>query len=205
VTKAFRANALRTLATTITYLEMSARPARPARPAPVGKVALLRAERPPRSFYLWLYRSVGRDWNWTDRLVWTEDGLLDVIHHPDVEIIVCNVGGVPAGFAELDFRRPGTGELALFGFLPEYQGKGYGGYFLDHVIDAMWRPGVDLALVDTNARDHPRALAMYQKAGFRVVRREEAWLIPDAHFQGAFDLPPSAEIFNLQRREEGAG
>ena len=69
----------------------------------------------------------------------------------------------------------------------------------------MWRPGVDLALVDTNARDHPRALAMYQKAGFRVVRREEAWLIPDAHLQGAFDLPPSAEIFNLQRWEEGAG
>lgn len=205
MTTAFQADELRTLATTITYLEMSARPARPPRPAPVGKVALLRAERPPRSFYLWLYRGVGRDWNWTDRLVWPQDRLLDVIHHPDVEIIVCHVGGVPAGFAELDFRQPGTSELALFGFLPEYQGRGYGSYFLDHVIDAMWRPGIDLARVDTNVRDHPRALAMYQKAGFRVVRREEAWLIPDAHFQGAFDLPQSAEAFNPHAREEGEG
>jgi len=66
----------------------------------------------------------------------------------------------------------------------------------------MWRPGVDLALVDTNVRDHPRALVMYQKAGFRVVRREEAWLIPDSHFQGAFDLPQSAEAFNPQGGEE---
>ena len=205
MTTAFPADALRTLPTTITYLEMSARPARPPRPAPVGKVALLRAERPPQSFYLWLYRNVGRDWNWTDRLVWPQDRLLDVIHHPAVEIIVCHVGGVPAGFAELDFRRPGTSELALFGFLPEYQGKGYGGYFLDHVIDAMWRPGIDLALVDTNVRDHPRALVMYQKAGFRVVRREEAWLIPDSHFRGAFDLPQSAEAFNPQGGKERAG
>ncbi len=189
MTRAFKADALRTLATTITYLEMTARPTRPRRPAPAGKLAMLRAERPPRSFYLWLYRSVGRDWNWTDRLAWTQDQLIEVIHHPAVEIIVFQVGGVPAGFAEVDFRRPGTSELALFGILPEYQGKGYGSHFLDHVIDAMWRSNIRRALVDTNARDHPRALVMYQKAGFRVVRREEAWLIPDSRFQGFFDLP----------------
>ena len=195
MTTAFKADALRTLATTITYLEMAERPTRPRRPAPAGKLAMLRAERPPRSFYLWLYRSVGRDWNWTDRLVWTQDQLIEVVHHPAVEIIVFQVGGVPAGFAEVDFRQPGMSELALFGFLPEYQGRGYGSYFLDHVIDAMWRPGIKRALVDTNARDHPRALAMYQKAGFRVVRREEAWLIPDSRFPGFFDLPePSKEI-----------
>ncbi len=201
MTEAFPANALRTLPTTISYLEMSARPVRLPRPAPGGKVAVLRAERPPRSFYLWLYRTVGRDWTWTDRLLWSPDRLLEVIHHPDVEIIVCHVGGVPAGFAELDFRQPGTGELALFGFLAEYQGKGYGGYFLDHVVDALWRPGIVRARVDTNTRDHPRALALYQKAGFSVVRREEAWLVPDSHFQDALDLPPSAR--QGSREEDG--
>lgn len=189
MTTAFKADALRTLSTTITYLEMAARPTRPRRPAPAGKLSILRAEQPPQSFYLWLYRSVGRDWNWTDRLMWTQDQLIEVIHHPAIEILVFQVGGVPAGFAEMDFRQPGTSELALFGFLAEYQGRGYGSYFLDHVVDAMWRPGIERALVDTNERDHPRALAMYQKAGFQVVRREEAWLIPESRFPGVFDLP----------------
>ena len=188
MTEAFPADALRTLPTTISYLEMSARPERSPRRAPDAKVSVLRAQHPPLSFYLWLYRTVGRDWSWTDRLMWPEERLLGVIQHPDVVILVCHVGGVPAGFAELDFREPGIGELALFGFLAEYQGKGHGGFFLDHVIDALWRPGVERALVDTNTRDHPRALALYQKAGFKVVRREEAWLIPDSHFQGAVAL-----------------
>ncbi len=191
MTRAFERDAIRTLDTVITFLEMTERPKRPRRPAPPGKLALLRAEKPPRSFYLWLYRTVGREWNWTDRLVWPDDELLAVIHEPAIEIVVLYVGGVPAGFAELDFRRKGVCELALFGFVPEYIGRGLGGYFLDWIIDAMWRPGIATVLVDTNVRDHPRALAMYQKAGFRVVRREKAWLIPDAYFQGAFDIPAS--------------
>jgi GNAT superfamily N-acetyltransferase len=85
---------------------------------------------------------------------------------------------VPAGFAELDFRRPGIGELALFGLIPDYIGQGLGGWFLDWAVHALWRPGVERAVVDTNSRDHPRALAMYQKAGFEVVRRETSWLAP---------------------------
>ena len=85
--------------------------------------------------------------------------------------MVLYVGGVPAGFAALDFRRGDTAELALFGMLPEFIGQGLGGYFLDWVVSALWRPGIERALVDTNTRDHPRALAMYQRAGFEVVRR----------------------------------
>ncbi len=205
MTRAFGRDAHRTLETVITYLEMTARPTRPPRPAPAGRLAILRAEQPPRSFYLWLYRSVGRDWNWTDRLVWPDEELLRVIHHADVEIVVLWVGGVPAGFAEMDFRHKGFAELQLFGFLPEFIGRGYGGYFLDRVIDAMWRPGIRKVLVDTNVRDHPRALAMYQKAGFRVARREEAWLIPESRFQGAYDIPASNVALFQDAGEDGDG
>ena len=174
----FDADDRRTLDTVITFLEMSAPPRRPPRPVPMRKIAILRAEQPPLSFYIWLYRTVGAEWNWTDRLALAPDDLLAVIHDPAVEIMVLYVGGVPAGFAELDFRRGDTAELALFGMLPEFIGQGLGGYFLDWVVSALWRPGIERALVDTNTRDHPRALAMYQRAGFEVVRREQSWLVP---------------------------
>jgi len=174
----FDADDKRTLDTLITFLEMTAPPRRPSRPAPMRKIAILRAERPPLSFYHWLYRTVGATWHWTDRLALSDEDVLAVIHDPAVEIMVLYVGGVPAGFAELDFRRGDTAELALFGMLPEFTGQGLGGYFLDWVVNALWRPDIERALVDTNTRDHPRALAMYQKAGFEVVRREKSWLVP---------------------------
>ena len=175
----FAANDSRTLETVITFLEMTAPPRRAPRPVPMRKIAILRAETPPLSFYLWLYRTVGGDWNWTDRLAMPSEDLLAVIHDPAVEIMVLYVGGVPAGFAELDFRRGDVAELALFGMIPDFIGQGLGGYFLDWVIDALWRPGIARVIVDTNTRDHPRALAMYQKAGFSVARREQSWLVPD--------------------------
>jgi GNAT superfamily N-acetyltransferase len=168
----------RTLDTVITFLEMTAPPKRPARPAPLRKLAVLRAENPPLSFYRWLYATVGGEWNWTDRLQIDDETLLATIHDPKVEIYVLYVAGCPAGFAEIDFRREGEAELALFGLLPEYIGQRLGGYFMDWVVTAMWRPDVHRAVVDTNTHDHPRALAMYQKAGFRVVRREDSWLVP---------------------------
>ena len=34
------------------------------------------------------------------------------------------------------------------------------------------RPAAERLLVNTNSRDHPRALSLYQKAGFVPIRRE---------------------------------
>jgi hypothetical protein len=34
------------------------------------------------------------------------------------------------------------------------------------------RPGTDRVTVNTNSLDHPRALKLYQRAGFEPVRRE---------------------------------
>jgi len=175
----------RKLDTVITFLEMHAQPTRPARATPMRKLAILRAEQPPLSFYLWLYRTVGKAWNWTDRLAMESEALKAVIHDPKVEIYVLYVAGVPAGFAELDFRRGNVSELCLFGLLPEFIGQGLGSYFLDWVIDNLWRPEIDKAIIDTNTRDHPRALAMYRKAGFEVAGREESWLVPNEAFDEA--------------------
>ncbi len=78
-----------------------------------------------------------------------------------------------------DFRRDGIAELALGGLTLDFIGQNLGGYFLGWAINALWRPGIEKAAVDTNARDQSRALAMYQKAGFQVVLRESSLLTPN--------------------------
>ncbi|MBT6203964.1 MAG: GNAT family N-acetyltransferase [Rhodospirillaceae bacterium] len=181
MTEVFDKDDPRKLETVISFLEMRRPPARPARPVPLRKLAIMRAEKPPVGFYLYLYRSVGAAWNWTDRLMMPAKELEAIIHDDDVEVMVLHVAGVPAGYAELDFRNAGDGqsELGLFGLSPDFIGQRLGGYFLDWAIGALWRPGIERVVVNTNTLDHPRALALYQKAGFEIVGRETSWLVPE--------------------------
>jgi GNAT superfamily N-acetyltransferase len=169
---------LPTIDTVVTYMAMTARPRRPARPAPSGKFALLRAEAPTVAFYRFLYNGIGEAWQWTDRRVMADEDLAAIIRDPHVEIFVLYVAGVPAGYAELDFRAMPAANLNYFGLFPEFVGRGLGGWFLDWAVRAMWDKGPERITVDTCNMDHPRALQAYQRAGFEVVRREHKPLVP---------------------------
>ncbi len=161
-------DAARYIETTVTYLEMREQPVRPNAPAPGGlaKLALMRAEQPPLSFYRFLYGAVGERLNWTDRLVLADDALRAIIHDPLVEIYVLYLGGVPAGFVELDRRAEGEIELVYLGLSPEFTGRGLGRYLLDWAIHTAWSHAPERLWVHTCDLDDPRALPMYQRAGF---------------------------------------
>ncbi len=154
------------LETTVTYLEMTSPPRRPATAAPPGKLAVLRAERPTVSFYRYLYNTVGEAWHWSERRRLDDEALRAIIRHPEVWIYVLYAAGVPAGFAELDTRRAGEVELAYLGLTPEYVGRGLGVYLLDWSIAAAWTHQPERVWVHTCTLDHPRALPLYQRAGF---------------------------------------
>ena len=157
----------RTIETMVTYLEMREQPTRPTTPAPnLGKLALMRAEKPTPSYYRYLYGAVGEKLNWTDRLVLDDDELRAIIHDPLVEIYVLYLGGVPAGFTELDRRGEGEIELVYLGLTPEYIGRGLGLYLLDWAIHTAWSHSPERLWVHTCDLDDPRALPLYQRAGF---------------------------------------
>ncbi|MCH7887909.1 MAG: GNAT family N-acetyltransferase [Proteobacteria bacterium] len=159
------------LETTVTYLEMTSPPRRPATPAPLGKLAVMRAELPTVSFYRYLYNTVGEAWNWSERRRLDDEAMRAIIRHPEVLIYVLYAAGVPAGFAELDLRRAGEVELAYFGLTPEYVGRGLGAYLLDWAVAAAWTRKPKRVWVHTCTLDHPRALSLYQRAGFVVYKR----------------------------------
>ena len=162
----------RYIETTVTYLEMHQRPTRPTVPAPTGKLAILRAERPTVSFYRYLYDTVGEPWNWTDRRLLGDDELGAIITDPKVEVYVLYADGVPGGFAELDRRVEGEVELAYFGLLPGFTGRGLGRYFLDWAIHAAWESEPRRVWLHTCDLDDPRALPVYQRAGFAAYQRQ---------------------------------
>lgn len=159
---------------TITYLEMTARPAAASMPAPHAKLALMRAECCTPSFYRYLYNTVGEPWLWYLRRRWTDEQLGSHLVRPEIEISVLYVGGVPAGYFELERARSGDTELAYFGLVPDFIGRGLGAYFLRAAVDSAWLGTTRRVWVHTSTYDHPRALGFYQRTGFQVYQRRAA-------------------------------
>ncbi|MFQ5622761.1 MAG: GNAT family N-acetyltransferase [Paracoccaceae bacterium] len=159
----------------VTYLEMTGRPGYPRPPMPIGKpTALIVAEDPPVWYFLALYDAVGADYEWTDWHHRPESELRAFIHDPNVTLYTLMSAGWPAGFFVLDAREAGICDLAYFGLVPQATGLGLGTYLLRTAVHAAWDiEGVEKLTVNTNTLDHHRALALYQKAGFVPVRREE--------------------------------
>ena len=161
-----------TVPVTVTYLEMTSPDQRSPVPRRSEPTAILRAERPTISFYRYLYDTVGADWNWFMRRRLSDEELAAIIHDDRVDVFVLYVHGVPAGYAELDRRVEGEVEIAYFGLIPEYVGRGFGAFLLDWALGRAWSYGPNRVWLHTCSLDHPRALGVYQRAGLGVYDRK---------------------------------
>lgn len=158
----------------VTHLATERRPRYPRPPVPRGPVsALVAAEQPPVWYFLCLYDAVGAEYEWTDQHLRPVNELEAFLADPAVTLYTFVRSGWPHGFFVLDGRRPGAVDLAYFGLVPEAIGQGLGFFLLGTAVHMAWdRPGTERLTVNTNSLDHPRALPLYQKAGFVPVRRE---------------------------------
>lgn len=119
-----------------------------------------------------LYRDVGADYLWIDRLVWSDEAWQDWYRRPGIELWIGESAGVPVGYFELDARDDGNTELAYFGLLPAAIGRGLGGLLLTAAIEKAWATGAKRVWVHTSSRDHAGALPNYLARGFRVYKSE---------------------------------
>ena len=158
----------------VTYLEMEDRPAYPRPHLPPGPpAALIPAEAPPVWYFLALYDAVGADYDWTDLHARPHAELEAFLHDPAVSLYTLLRAGWPHGFFLLDGREAGRCNLAYFGLVPQAIGTGLGRFLLETAVHCAWdRPGVARISVNTCSLDHPRALPLYQRAGFAPVSRE---------------------------------
>jgi GNAT superfamily N-acetyltransferase len=162
-----------TLDVTITHLEMTAPPRAPSPPPPPQKIAVLRAEAIAIPFYRFLYDAVGREWIWYERRRLDDAALAAIVHHAANDIFVLYVGGQPAGYVEFDRRAlPDAIDMSYFGLAPAFIGRGLGRWFLSWSIAEAWRHSPRRLVVNTCTLDHPKALGLYQRAGFVPTRQE---------------------------------
>ncbi|WP_430783666.1 GNAT family N-acetyltransferase [Actinoplanes sp. G11-F43] len=145
-----------------------------------GGVRIVRAELPSPELNRFLYTAVGGDWHWTDRLAWTWQQWQDWLDRPGVETWVAYLRGTPAGYVELDGSVDGVVEIAYFGLMAPFAGRGIGGHLLTTALRHAWslagrHPGLSPAkrvIVNTCSLDGPAALANYRARGLRIARTE---------------------------------
>ena len=154
-----------------TYLEQTARPSADVSWPDDGWV-LARVDSYPPSLYRYLYREVGRPWQWIDRLPWSDDRIREHLATPGIEVWLLSHHTVPAGFLELARGVDGSVEIVYFGLLPEFIGRRVGRAFLAASLHRAWSEDTSRVWLHTCTLDHPRALPNYLAAGFRVVRDE---------------------------------
>jgi GNAT superfamily N-acetyltransferase len=121
--------------------------------------------------YRKLYYGVGEKWHWLDRMVMADDELEEKINAANTDIFVFKVENETAGYIEFVKENQFT-EIQYFGLMPAFIGKGFGSYFLEWVIAKAWSYQPQWIQLNTCTLDHPNALAVYTKAGFKPVRTE---------------------------------
>ncbi len=157
---------------TITYLEMLERPAGRRVPAPLDKLALMRAENCTVSFYRYLYDTVGEPWLWFERRTHRRRGARRARSTSRRSKSSCSMSrGVPAGFSSSTPRPRARPKLCYFGLIPDFIGRRLGPYLLQAAIDRAWSRPIDRFWLHTSTFDHPKALSVYQRAGFVVYAR----------------------------------
>lgn len=153
---------------TVTELVMESPPPHDPVAPPRGDLRLEHVARPSVAFYRDLYDAVGADWHWTERRLMPRADLAALLADPQVELWVLWAADAPAGFAEIDRRDAKDIQLAYFGLLPGFIGRGLGRLLLDRIVRIMWQSGPERIRVHTCDLDHPRALPLYRSQGFRV-------------------------------------
>ena len=152
------------------YLEQTA--ADQLRPAAPASVTCTRSELVSPEFNRFLYTAVGGEWHWTDRLGWSWRQWREWLDRPGVETWVAYLHGTPVGYAELDGATGDGVEIAYFGLLPTFVGKGIGGHLLTVTLRRAWELTDERVWVHTCSLDGPAALANYQARGMHLYRTE---------------------------------
>jgi len=155
-----------------TYLEMETPGQLVTAESPDPRARVERSESCPPSFFRYLYAEVGRSYHWVDRLSWTDDVVKGYLADPSVSLWLLIVAGSPAGYFEHKRHEDGSIEIAYFGLLPEFIGRGLGKYLLTVAVREAWTAGAERVWLHTCTLDDPAALPNYQARGFRPFKTE---------------------------------
>lgn len=122
--------------------------------------------------YRRLYHDVGNRWHWHDRTAWSDERLASHLASSDVIVWECLVGEDSAGYFELQRHADGSVEIAYFGLVERFAGRGIGGAMLTRAAREAWALGPTRVWLHTCTLDSAAALPNYKARGFTEYKTE---------------------------------
>ena len=174
------------LANACQYLDLTAPPPRTSSP-PAG-VTLAALQPPDASRFRALFRAVGEPWLWASHLTKSDAEIAAMLADPTTETLAVVQAGGDVGLLQLEHGVHDGTEIVYFGLVPGAIGHGLGHWLIDEAIVRAFARSTRLWLHTCNF-DHPKALAFYLRAGFRVYATGFE-IMPDPRATGL--LPPTA-------------
>src|SRR5437773_8349498 len=164
---------LSTIEVTRTYLELRAPSELRAARSDDQRICVERLTNCEPSRYRQLYVEVGKNYHWMDRLPWTDEQITDHLQQPEISFWLMTHDGAMAGYFELRQCEDGSVEIAYFGLLPDFLGRGLGKHLLTCAAEQAWTDGANRVWLHTCTLDDPAALPNYLKRGFRPFKTEK--------------------------------
>jgi GNAT superfamily N-acetyltransferase len=157
----------------VTYVEMTA----PSQLVPAASVPGLTLEPVDHGAPLvpGILARIGADYNWRSASRTEREWAAWFAEYPDRTFWLLSFEGDPAGMVTCDLHPGAVAEIVTFGLVPEFVGKGLGGYALTLGVRQAWAlaPSVNRVWLHTSSHDNPRALPNYHRRGFRTFKTEQ--------------------------------
>ena len=116
------------------------------------------------------YKQIGKKHEWVDRLIWQDKNWMDYISNKNLKTFVLQKDNDLVGYFELILNNNNC-EIAYFGLLEEFIGKGYGGFLLSEALRIGFK-SANRIWVHTCSLDHPNAIENYKSRGMKIFKTE---------------------------------
>jgi ribosomal protein S18 acetylase RimI-like enzyme len=129
----------------------------------------------PKDFQLnkFFYKNIGKDYEWVDRLVWTDLDWIDYMSNKNLFTYILKDQNEIAGYFELLLNQNRKeAEIAYLGILEEYFGRKLGSYLLSEAIKQSFRMKCLRVWAHTCSLDHKNALKNYLSRGMKIFKSE---------------------------------
>ena len=131
---------------------------------------LSEAEKSKFDLNKFFYKQIGKKHQWIDRLIWQDKNWIEYVSNKNLKTFILQKNNDFVGYFELLFNKNEC-EIAYFGILEEFIGKGYGGFLLSEAIRIGFK-NANRIWVHTCSLDHPNAIENYKSRGMKVFKTE---------------------------------
>ena len=152
------------------YLEINSIEDLKIKQIPSDNFFLKEADKDKFDLNKFFYKQIGKKHEWIDRLIWQDKNWMDYISDKNLKTFILQNNNDLVGYFELIFNSNDC-EIAYFGILEEYIGKGYGGFLLSEALRIGFK-NANRIWVHTCSLDHPNAIENYKSRGMKIFKTE---------------------------------